>query len=63
MKKHNPNIIMHYIPVGCTGVFQACDVGIQHIFKHSLKRLYHQDVVGEILEQIDNGKESIIVDK
>jgi hypothetical protein len=63
MKEHRPNIIMHYVPAGCTGVFQACDVGIQHIFKHSLKHSYHQDVVAEILEQIDNGEKSIIVEK
>jgi hypothetical protein len=63
MKAHHPNIIMHYVPAGCTGVFQACDVGIQRIFKHSLKRSYHQDVVAEILDQIDGGNETIIVEK
>lgn len=63
MKEHHPNIIMHYVPAGCTGVFQACDVGIQRIFKHSLKRSYHQDVVTDILEQIDQGKDKIVVEK
>jgi hypothetical protein len=63
MKEHHPNIIMHYVPAGCTGVFQACDVGIQRIFKHSLKRSYHQDVVTDILEQIDQGKDKIMVEK
>ena len=63
MKVHHPNIIMHYVPAGCTGVFQACDVGIQQIFKHSLKCSYHQDVVAEILQQIDKGDESITVEK
>jgi hypothetical protein len=29
MKKTHPNIILHYVPAGCTGVFQPCDVGIQ----------------------------------
>jgi len=28
------------VPGGCTGVWQACDVGIQRIFKHSLKCSY-----------------------
>jgi DDE superfamily endonuclease len=60
---HHPNIIMHYVPAGCTGVFQPCDVGIQRVFKHSLKRSYHQDVVTEILDQIDSGNETIIVEK
>jgi hypothetical protein len=63
MKVHHPNIILHYVPAGCTGVFQACDVGIQCIFKHSLKRSYHQDIVTEILDQIDNGDEHITVEK
>jgi hypothetical protein len=63
MKENHPDIIMHYVPAGCTGVFQACDVGIQRIFKHSLKHSYHQDVVTDILEQIDQGKDTIVVEK
>jgi hypothetical protein len=54
MKENHPNIILHYVTVGSTGVFQTCDVSIQRIFKHSLKRSYHQDIVAEILEQINN---------
>jgi hypothetical protein len=46
-----------------TGVFQTCDVRIQRIFKHSLKRSYHEDVVGEILQQIENGDEKIVAEK
>jgi hypothetical protein len=63
MKTNHPNIILHYVPAGCTGIFQACDVGIQRIFKHSLKRSYHQDVVAEILEQIGRGEEHIVAEK
>lgn len=63
MKANHPNIIVHYVPAGCTGVFQACDVGIQRIFKHSLKRSYHEDVVADILAQIDRNLEKIVVDK
>ena len=62
VKAHHPNIIMHYIPAGCPGLFQACDVGIQHIFKHSLKWAYYQDVKAKILDQIDKGNlEKIVV--
>jgi hypothetical protein len=57
MKAHHPNITMHYVPAGTTGQFQPCDVGIQRIFKHSLKRSYHEDLVNEILEQLDQDKE------
>jgi hypothetical protein len=63
MKKAHPNIILHYVPAGCTGVFQPCDVSIQHIMKHSLKRSYHRDVVNEILAQIEDDKPDITIDK
>jgi hypothetical protein len=63
MQKTHPNIILHYVPAGCTGVFQPCNVGIQQIMKHSLKQLCHRDVVNEILEQINDEKPNITVDK
>jgi hypothetical protein len=46
-------------------VFQPCDVGIQRIMKHSLKRLCHRDIVDEILTQVDNdvSESNITVDK
>lgn len=59
MGKNHPNIKIHYVPGGCRGVMQALDVGINRIYKHSLKRSYHEDVVKEILEQIDAGNELI----
>ncbi|KIK33737.1 hypothetical protein CY34DRAFT_99092, partial [Suillus luteus UH-Slu-Lm8-n1] len=37
MKNKHPTIILNYVPGGCMGLFQPCDVGIQHIFKHLLK--------------------------
>ena len=61
MKVHHPNIIIHYVPAGYTGVFQLCDVGIQCIFKHSLKHSYHQDQ--NPLNKIDSGNQTIIVEK
>jgi hypothetical protein len=38
MKANHPNIILDYIPGGCTGIAQPCDVGIQRPFKLSVKR-------------------------
>lgn len=61
MSKHHPNILIRYVPAGCTGVFQPCDVGIQRILKHSLKRSYHRDVVNDICQQLDEKKEKIEV--
>ena len=63
MKTHHPNIILDFVPARCTGVWQACDVGIQRIFKHSVKRSYHEDVVAAILKQIDEDADTIRVDK
>ncbi|KAG1854738.1 hypothetical protein C8R48DRAFT_776634 [Suillus tomentosus] len=42
---------------------QPCDVDVQHIFKHSLKRSYHEDIVRSISQQIDNSTENILFDK
>lgn len=63
MKTHHPTIILDYVPAGCTGIMQPCDIGVQHIFKHSLKRSYHEDIVRSISQQIDNGTENILFDK
>ena len=34
MHEKHPNIFLDFVPAGCTGVVQPCDVGIQHPFKH-----------------------------
>lgn len=52
-----PWIIIEYVPGGCTGIFQGCDVGIQRVLKLSIKRSQHQDIVIELLDQLDNGVE------
>ncbi|KIK77064.1 hypothetical protein PAXRUDRAFT_167970 [Paxillus rubicundulus Ve08.2h10] len=63
MTKCHPMIILDYVPGGCTGQFQPCDVRVQRVFKHSLKRSYHADVVQQISAQINDGVEHIIIDK
>ena len=62
MKKNHPTIILDYVPGGCTGLHQPCDVGIQWLFKHSIKRSYHEAVVEEMMKQIKVG-EVITIDK
>jgi hypothetical protein len=64
MRTHHSNIILDYVPGGCTSVAQPCDVGIQRPFKLSIKRSYHEDVVTEILGQLNNNtsSESIHID-
>jgi hypothetical protein len=63
MKTNHRDIILHYVPAGCTGVFQACDVGMQRIFKHSLKRSYHADVVSDTLIQVKANASKVEIDK
>lgn len=59
MRKRHPNIILLYVPGGCTGLFQPCDVAFQRLLKHCLKKSFHRDMVEEILGQIDEGKTKI----
>lgn len=63
MKKNHPTIIVLFVPGGCTGVFQPCDVGMQRIFKLVCKKAYHADVVDSILQQIDAKATVIHLDK
>lgn len=38
MVTEHPNIQLEYVPGGCTGIWQACDVEIQRVFKHAIYR-------------------------
>ena len=60
MAKEYPYIILVYVPGGCTGIFQPCDVGIQRPFKLSVKKSYHEDLVEEVLAQ--EGKDTFTMD-
>ncbi|KAF9513552.1 hypothetical protein BS47DRAFT_1372518 [Hydnum rufescens UP504] len=55
--KFYPWIILSYVPGGCTGLFQPCDVGIQHILKHSVQRTQHGAIVEEVLCKLEDGKD------
>jgi hypothetical protein len=48
-------IILDYIPGGCTGLFQPCNVGIQCILKLSIKHSQHSDAVAEFFNQLKDG--------
>jgi DDE superfamily endonuclease len=56
MKKHHPNIIVLFVPGGCTSLWQPLDVGIQRLLKLSIKRSAHRDLVAEAVEQIKAGR-------
>lgn len=58
MKTHYPWIIILYVPGGCTGLAQPCDVGIQRPFKHAMRRTAHSHVIDETLAQLRTGAEA-----
>jgi hypothetical protein len=55
MWKTHSTIIIIFVPAGCTGLFQPCDVGVQLPVKHSLKKSAHEDIVNEVLRQLEAG--------
>jgi hypothetical protein len=62
MKGNHPFIIVDFVPGGCTGVHQPCDVGIQHPFKSLTKQSYHEDIVKEMLAQLNKDPENLMID-
>lgn len=54
MNMTHPAILVDFIPGGCTGVAQPCDVGIQRPFKHITNQCFLEDVVKTTLSQIDS---------
>jgi len=63
MSENYSNIILDFVPGGCTGLHQPCDVGIQRPFKQSIKRSYHEGIVEDMLEQIQNDLPIVPLDK
>lgn len=65
MGRNYPWIVILYVPGGCTGLFQACDVGLQRILKLAIRQASHSDVVQETLTAIESGisPEAIINDR
>ena len=62
MKTTHPTIMLDFVPGGCTGVAQPCDVGIQRPLKLSLKRSYHEDIVSDVVNQLKAGNEVVSID-
>jgi hypothetical protein len=63
MYKYHSNILVDFVPGGCTGVAQPCDVGIQRPFKHITNQCYLEDVVDATLTQLDKGEEFTMDDR
>ncbi|GJF00494.1 DDE superfamily endonuclease domain-containing protein [Phanerochaete sordida] len=55
MEKTYPWIIISFVPGGCTGIWQPCDVGIQRLLKLAIRREQHEHVVTEVRTQLRAG--------
>lgn len=47
-----PWILLHFIPGGCTGVFQACDTATQRVVKLAMHCASHEDIINETSEAL-----------
>ena len=56
MGKSHENIVVNFVLVRMTGLFQPADVGIQCILKQSMRKSAHADVVDEVLKKLMNGQ-------
>uniref|UniRef100_A0A0W0G3V9 DDE-1 domain-containing protein n=1 Tax=Moniliophthora roreri TaxID=221103 RepID=A0A0W0G3V9_MONRR len=56
MCKNHPTILIDFVSGGCTGVAQPLDVGINWIFKHSLKLSYYAKLIDNLLSQLKKKK-------
>ena len=50
-----PWIILDYVPGGCTGLWQPCNVSIQHMLKHAVKRSQQSAAINEVYSQLQSG--------
>ncbi|KAG9121183.1 hypothetical protein FRC07_002967 [Ceratobasidium sp. 392] len=55
MSAQYPWITILYVPGGCTGLFQACDVGLQRMLKLAIRQASHNDVVAETVRALESG--------
>jgi DDE superfamily endonuclease len=62
MHDNHPSILIDFVPGGCTGVAQPCDVGIQRPFKHITNQAFLEDIVNVTLTQLDSKAEDIKID-
>ena len=63
MQTNFNNIILNYVPGGCTSLHQPCNVGIQRPFKHSIKCSYHESVIMDMLEKIEKDSPVLTINK
>ena len=57
MRENYSGILVRYVPGGCTGIFQPCDVGIQRILKHAMKKTALSHIVNETVTHLNANKD------
>ena len=57
MWNNYPWILVRYVPGGCTGAIQPCDVLIQRILKHAMKKTALSHIVKETVAYLDNDED------
>lgn len=57
MEVNYPWILIRYVPGGCTGVFQPCDVGIQRVLKHAIRKAALSHVVNETIAHLEQNRD------
>ena len=50
-----PHVILIYVPGGCTGIAQPCDVGLNRVIKHFLKQEFQAWLAQHVRDQIAAG--------
>ncbi|KAG8720050.1 hypothetical protein FRC09_010184 [Ceratobasidium sp. 395] len=55
MADNYPWTDIKFVPAGCTGLFQACDVDIQRILKVAIQNTAHADIVAETVGVLGTG--------
>lgn len=55
IKEAHPEFIVLYVPAGCTGIFQPCDVGLQRLFKHNVKKSASQFFIKAVQKEREQG--------
>lgn len=53
--EHHPNLMPCFVPGGCTGRGQPCDLLLQRIFKHAVKQTAMEDAIADAHRQISGG--------
>ncbi|KAF9642099.1 hypothetical protein BDM02DRAFT_3106047 [Thelephora ganbajun] len=56
MRDKYPWILIRYVPGGCMGVFQPCDVGIQRILKNAMQKAALSHVVKETVAHLSKNE-------